>query len=76
MLAAGAGSKSWKRWPPVFPVVSTVLGAEGLQVKHRENILISNSNEELASTIINLMNEPDLRAQIVFGGRQIGGGSL
>jgi glycosyltransferase involved in cell wall biosynthesis len=53
------------------PVVSTVLGAEGLQVKHRENILISNSNEELASAIINLMNEPDLRAQIVFGGRQL-----
>ena len=72
-LNVGGGSrlKILEAMAAGVPVVSTVLGAEGLQVKHRENILISNSDGELASTIINLMTEPDLHAQIVFGGRQL-----
>jgi glycosyltransferase involved in cell wall biosynthesis len=70
-LNVGGGSrlKILEAMAAGVPVVSTVLGAEGLRINHRENILISDSNEELANAIVNLMNEPDLRAQIVFGGR-------
>ena len=72
-LNVGGGSrlKILEAMAAGVPVVSTVLGAEGLQVNHRENILISDSNEELARAIIDLINEPDLRAQIIFGGRQL-----
>ena len=72
-LNVGGGSrlKILEAMAAGVPVVSTVLGAEGLQVNHRENILISDSNEELAKAIISLMKEPDLRAQIIIGGRQL-----
>jgi glycosyltransferase involved in cell wall biosynthesis len=72
-LNVGGGSrlKILEAMAAGVPVVSTVVGAEGLQINHRENILISESNQGLAKAIISLMNEPDLRVQIVFGGRQL-----
>ena len=72
-LNVGGGSrlKILEAMAAGVPVVSTVLGAEGLHVHHGENILLSDSDEELAKTIISLMNEPDLRAKIIFGGRQL-----
>ena len=72
-LNVGGGSrlKILEAMAAGVPVASTVLGAEGLQVNHRENILISDSYEGLGKAIISLTNEPDLRAQIIFGGRQL-----
>jgi glycosyltransferase involved in cell wall biosynthesis len=72
-LKVGGGSrlKILEAMAAGVPVVSTVRGAEGLDVQHGENILLSDAIEELANTIISLMDDPNLREQIIFGGRQL-----
>lgn len=72
-LKVGGGSrlKILEAMAAGVPVVSTALGAEGLQVRHDENILLADSTEELTQSIISMMNEPELRTRITFGGRQL-----
>lgn len=72
-LKVGGGSrlKILEAMAAGVPVVSTVRGAEGLHVHNGENILLADANEELANAIISLISEPNLRAQIIFGGRQL-----
>jgi glycosyltransferase involved in cell wall biosynthesis len=43
-----------------IPVVSTTLGAEGLPVKHRHNILIADDPRAFATSIIELIENPQL----------------
>ncbi len=72
-LQVGGGSrlKILEAMAAGVPVVSTLRGAEGLHVDDGKNILLSDSNEEFAGAISSLMNEPDLRTQIISGGRQL-----
>lgn len=72
-LKVGGGSrlKILEAMAAGVPVVSTLRGAEGLHVHSGGNILLSNTTEELANAIFNLMNDPNLREQIVLGGRQL-----
>lgn len=50
------------------PVVSTVLGAEGLEVTTGENILIGKTDEEFASAVIKLVNNKSLSEMITRNG--------
>jgi glycosyltransferase involved in cell wall biosynthesis len=72
-LNVGGGSrlKILEAMAAGVPVASTARGAEGLQVTNGENILLADSNDELAGVIISLLGEPDLRAQIISGGREL-----
>jgi polysaccharide biosynthesis protein PslH len=47
-----------------IPIVSTTIGAEGLSVKHGENILLSDSADTFAKETINLLNNPELRLKL------------
>lgn len=41
-----------------IPVVSTTLGAEGLEVEHGKNILIADSSDGFARSILEIINKP------------------
>ena len=41
-----------------IPVVSTTLGAEGLDVENGENIIIADSPAEFAKSILKIINNP------------------
>jgi polysaccharide biosynthesis protein PslH len=53
------------------PVVSTSKGAEGLDVKNGENILIGDDIETFVQQVNMLFNNPDLREKIVQNGRRL-----
>lgn len=44
--------------------VSTVLGAEGLDVVHGENILIADETESFAAAMISVLSSPDLQLKL------------
>jgi len=47
-----------------IPLVSTTLGAEGIPVKHGEHILIADTPDEFAKSIIRLLNEKELGSRL------------
>jgi glycosyltransferase involved in cell wall biosynthesis len=53
------------------PVVSTAIGAEGIDVQHGENILIADTPAELADAIATLLNAPDKALRIAQEGRRL-----
>jgi glycosyltransferase involved in cell wall biosynthesis len=53
------------------PVISTTKGAEGLNVKHGENILIADQPAELADTIRTLFDDTALRAKLAENARAL-----
>ena len=72
-LKVGGGSrlKILEAMAAGVPVVSTTLGAEGLGVRHDENILIADSNEELAEAIISLVESESQRRDLIEAGRAL-----
>ena len=46
------------------PVVSTSLGAEGLDVTHGRDLLLADTPKELAAAVLTLFGKPTLRAEI------------
>ena len=51
------------------PVVSTRIGAEGIDITHGKNILIADTPEELADAVALLLNNPDKARDIAAQGR-------
>jgi glycosyltransferase involved in cell wall biosynthesis len=51
------------------PVVSTVLGAEGLEVKDGTNILIAESDDDFARKVIRVIKDKNLSKQLTDSGR-------
>lgn len=51
------------------PVISTAVGAEGLAVRHGENILIAESSEEWISALIRLRDDPAFARNLSHGAR-------
>jgi len=52
-------------------VVSTCLGAEGLNLKDGEHLLITDEPERFADTIVELLNNPEKRRQLGENGRKL-----
>jgi len=52
-----------------LPVVSTTIGAEGLDVHPGEDILIADDAASFTQSVLQLLSDPDLRAHIAEGGR-------
>jgi sugar transferase (PEP-CTERM/EpsH1 system associated) len=72
-LNVGGGSrlKILEAMAAGVPVVSTTLGAEGLEVQHDENILIADTNEQLAEVIISLVENETRRQELSAAGRAL-----
>ncbi|MCK4306989.1 glycosyltransferase family 4 protein [candidate division WOR-3 bacterium] len=47
-----------------IPVISTTLGAEGLPVTHGKDILVADSPEEFANSVIRLIQDKNLSSQL------------
>ena len=72
-LRAGGGSrlKILEAMAAGVPVISTTLGAEGLDVKSGENILIADSDDQLTEAIIELAENVNQRTGLIEGGRAL-----
>lgn len=53
------------------PVVSTSKGAEGLEVVPGEHLLVADSAEEFADSVLSLLGDPTLRSRIAAGARDL-----
>jgi len=51
-------------------VVSTPVGAEGLPVRHGEQLLLAEAPEEFAAAVVKLLTEPDTRARLGRAARE------
>ncbi len=53
------------------PVVSTRVGAEGLEVTHEQDILLADTPEEFATCVERLLRDHDLRQRLSTAGRRL-----
>jgi glycosyltransferase involved in cell wall biosynthesis len=72
-LKVGGGSrlKILEAMAAGVPVVSTTLGAEGLDVRHDENILIADTTEQLVQAITSMTENKTRRNQLSAAGREL-----
>lgn len=52
------------------PVVATATAVEGLGVKHKQHVMISDQAEQMANHAIKLINSPADRLRLAKNGRQ------
>lgn len=72
-LKVGGGSrlKILEAMAAGVPVISTTLGAEGLEVADDKNILIADTDEEMVEAIMRLIEQPEQRKQLSDAGRAV-----
>ncbi|HMQ68564.1 MAG TPA: glycosyltransferase [Ignavibacteria bacterium] len=54
-----------------IPVVSTPLGAEGLEVEDGTNILIAQNDEDFVNKVVNVINDKQLSGKLSENGREL-----
>ncbi|HBV97872.1 MAG: hypothetical protein JL50_07715 [Peptococcaceae bacterium BICA1-7] len=70
-IGAGARIKIMTAWSLGIPVVSTTIGAEGLDCEGGRDILIADTTEGFACCVMSLLKDPRLRKKLAAGGRAI-----
>lgn len=72
-LKVGGGSrlKILESMAAGVPVVSTTLGAEGLNLTHNENILIADSDEAMIAEVVRIIDDAETRSQLINAGREL-----
>lgn len=68
-LGVGIRGKILEAWAMERPVIATRLACSGLPVEHGENIWIADSDQEFASGIVRLLEDPALRQRLARKGR-------
>ncbi|MGC9396455.1 MAG: glycosyltransferase family 4 protein [Anaerolineae bacterium] len=70
-LRAGGGMrvKIIDAWSWGLPIVSTSIGAEGIEIAEGENILIGDTSEALAAAVVRVLKEPALGERLRAQGR-------
>ncbi len=53
------------------PVITTTKGAEGLDVRAEEHLLVADSPEDFAKAVIRLLSDPALRARLAASGYEL-----
>ena len=71
-LRIGGGSrlKILEAFAANVPVLSTALGAEGLDVKHDTNIVLADTPEDFADRCVELLDDPQRRNRLITEGRR------
>jgi glycosyltransferase involved in cell wall biosynthesis len=69
-LRVGGGTriKIIEAWARGIPVVSTVLGAHGLDVEHGREVLLADDPADFATAIDDLLSDEPLRARLIANG--------
>jgi glycosyltransferase involved in cell wall biosynthesis len=72
-VLAGSGTriKILEAWAARTPVVSTTLGAEGLECRNGEHLVLADHPENFATAVSELLALPDDRARIAAAGRRL-----
>jgi glycosyltransferase involved in cell wall biosynthesis len=68
-IGGGTRIKIYEGMATGIPIISSTIGAEGLPVTHRENILLADSPVDFAQSIMELWEEAELRNRIGTAGR-------
>ena len=55
--ARASRGRSSSRWRPGTPVVTTTIGAEGIELRHGDHVLIADTPEELADGLAHLLTD-------------------
>jgi len=63
-FASGVRMKILEAWALKKPVISTSIGAEGLPVKHGENIIIADTPHDFCLGIMSLLRDSNMRTRI------------
>lgn len=53
------------------PIVSTSIGAEGIDIESGQNIMIADTPEEIADAVCRALNEPEMAENLAEEGRQL-----
>ncbi len=69
-VAAGVRNKLLEAMACAMPVVTTRLGAEGLNVQHGREVLFAETPDEFSQSVQKLMASPELRKHLGQNGRQ------
>ena len=69
-MAGGSRLKILEAMAAGLPVVSTTIGAEGLDLSRDADVLLADSPRAFADTIIRLLEDEDLRQQLGASGRK------
>jgi glycosyltransferase involved in cell wall biosynthesis len=72
-LKVGGGSrlKILEAMAAGVPVVSTTLGAEGLDVHDGKHLLIADTNEQLAEAVVSVIENDEVRRRLIAAGRSL-----
>lgn len=72
-LKVGGGSrlKILEAMAAGVPVVSSTLGAEGLNVHNEKDILIADSDDSMIEAVVRIIEDNELRSQLVNAGREL-----
>lgn len=54
-----------------LPVVSTAVGAEGINVTHNQNILIADTPDAFADAVLRLLRDPETASRLGSAGRAL-----
>lgn len=68
---SGARQKILEAWAMEKCVVSTTIGAEGLDYEDGKNIIIADDKRTMAESIVRLIRHPELRNQVRHAGRSL-----
>ncbi len=71
-LRAGGGMrvKILDTWSWGLPIVSTSIGAEGIEIRHGENILIADEPQAFTESVLRVVADPDLNQRLRTNGRR------
>jgi glycosyltransferase involved in cell wall biosynthesis len=70
-LGSGTRLKILESWAMARPVVSTSLGAEGLEAVPGRHLLIADDPAEFAAAVLRILKEPELAATLGAAGRAL-----
>jgi glycosyltransferase involved in cell wall biosynthesis len=68
LSGSGLRVKILDAWRRALPIVSTRLGAEALKFTENVDLLIADSPEEFASSVLRLLEEPEIAQRIIENG--------
>jgi polysaccharide biosynthesis protein PslH len=74
-LGSGTRLKILESWAMARPVVSTSLGAEGLEAVAGLHLLIADDPAEFAAAVLRILNDPELATSLGAAGRALVSGS-
>lgn len=70
-IGGGTRLKILEAWSMKLPVVSTSVGAEGLEYEPNESIVIADEAEAFAESIVHLLNDKALQEKLAEKGRKL-----